>query len=118
MAKRSEWWYPYIGLGKTLFMAKAKPVPAQRQPRAQGRRVRDIEDIVSPSPGLPFPVVAIRASAGGLAVVTALLKALPPQTGMPFVLIQHLVPNHESALAALLSKATTMPVVEVSHDLR
>ena len=62
-------------------------------------------------------MVAIGASAGGLAAFTALLKALPSKSGMAFVLIQHLEPNHESALTTLLSKATSMPVVEVSDGL-
>ncbi len=62
-------------------------------------------------------MVAVGASAGGLAAFTALLKALPAKTGMAFVLIQHLEPKHESALTALLSKATGMPVVEVSDGI-
>ena len=65
-------------------------------------------------PRLSFPVVAIGASAGGLAAYIALLKALPSKSGMAFVLIQHLEPQHESELAIILSKATSMPVVEVS----
>src|ERR1022692_1623396 len=69
------------------------------------------------SPGLPFPVVAVGASAGGLAAFTALLEALPSKSGMAFVLIQHLEPKHESALTALLSKATGMRVVEVSNGI-
>ncbi len=66
---------------------------------------------------LPFPVVSIGASAGGLVAFTQLLKALPSKSGMAFVLIQHLEPGHESALTALLSKATRMRVVEVSDSL-
>jgi len=62
-------------------------------------------------------VVAIGASAGGLAAFTSLLKSLPPRSGMAFVLIQHLEPKHESALATLLSKATAMPVIEASDGL-
>ena len=62
-------------------------------------------------------MVAIGASAGGLAAFTALLKALPSSSGMAFVLIQRLEPKHESALTSQLSKATSMPVVEVSHGM-
>jgi two-component system CheB/CheR fusion protein len=69
------------------------------------------------APGLSFPVVAIGASAGGLAAFTALLEALPSESGMAFVLIQHLEPKHESALTALLSKVTGMRVVEVSNGI-
>src|SRR5579863_6827109 len=74
-------------------------------------------EVLGQRQGLPFPVVAIGASAGGLAAFTALLQALPAKSGMAFVLIQHLEPKHESALTTLLSKATSMPVVEVSDGL-
>lgn len=57
------------------------------------------------------------ASAGGLEAFTAFLKSIPADTGMSFVLIQHLEPNHESMLASLLSNATKMPVREVSDGL-
>ena len=69
------------------------------------------------TPRLPFPVVAVGASAGGLAAFTDLLSALSPRAGVGVVLIQHLQPTHESALATLLSRATTMPVVEVTDGL-
>jgi len=75
------------------------------------------EDASSARQGLSFPVVALGASAGGLAAFTALLKALPAKTGMAFVLIQHLEPKHESALTTLLSKATGMPVAEVADGI-
>lgn len=66
---------------------------------------------------LAFPIAAVGASAGGLAALTALLKALPANSGMAFVLIQHLEPKHESALASLLSRATKMAVVEITHGM-
>ena len=62
-----------------------------------------------------FPIVGIGASAGGLEAFTQLLRHLPPDTGMAFVLVQHLDPDHPSQLASLLSKATTMPVREVKN---
>src|ERR1700730_4943260 len=62
-----------------------------------------------------FPVVAIGASAGGLEAFTQLIRALPDNTGMAFVLIQHLDPTHHSLLAELLSKAARIPVVEAKN---
>jgi two-component system CheB/CheR fusion protein len=44
-----------------------------------------------------FPIVGIGASAGGLEAFTDLLQRVPPDTGMGFVLVQHLDPDHESA---------------------
>ena len=64
-----------------------------------------------------FPIVGIGASAGGLEAFTLLLHELPADTGMGFVLVQHLDPVHESALSKLLAKATAMPVREVTDNL-
>ncbi len=64
----------------------------------------------------PFPIVGIGASAGGLEAVTELLQHLPLDTGMAFVLVEHLDPNHKSVLASILAKATAMPVKEVVNN--
>ena len=61
----------------------------------------------------PLPVVGVGASAGGLEAFTQLLQHLPADTGMAFVFIQHLAPQHPSMLASLLSRTTAMPVMEV-----
>lgn len=58
-------------------------------------------------------MVAFGASAGGLEAFSELLEHLPNDTGMSFVHIQHLDPNHESLLAELLGKKTSMPVTAV-----
>ena len=63
-------------------------------------------------------IVGIGASAGGLEAFTELLSHLPDDTGMAFVLIQHLDPSHESHLTELLSKASRMPVSELKDETR
>jgi len=62
-------------------------------------------------------IVGVGASAGGLEAFTQLLRHLPDDTGMAFVLVQHLDPNRESALTDLLSRVTSLPVREVTEDL-
>ena len=62
------------------------------------------------------PIVGVGASAGGLEAFTQLLEAMPTDSGMAFVLVQHLAPTHPSALAEILSRVTTMPVTEV-HEV-
>lgn len=64
---------------------------------------------------LPFPIVAIGASAGGLDAFRQFLEAMPPETGMAFLLIQHLDPNHESLMAELLERHSAMPVCTASN---
>ncbi|HKQ92150.1 MAG TPA: chemotaxis protein CheB, partial [Blastocatellia bacterium] len=71
-----------------------------------------------PAHNRTFPVVGIGASAGGLAAFRRLLEHLPTDTGMAFVLVQHLAPKRESILAELLSKATKMSVKEVKDGMR
>jgi two-component system, chemotaxis family, CheB/CheR fusion protein len=60
-----------------------------------------------------FTVVAIGASAGGLEAVSLLLQNLSPETGMAFIYVQHLSPDHESLLVPLLSKKTEMKVQDI-----
>ncbi len=60
-----------------------------------------------------FPVVAIGASAGGLEAMMELLKNLPPDTGMAFIYVQHVSPDHKSMLTEILSKKTKMKVQEI-----
>ncbi len=69
-----------------------------------------------PVPGHPFVVVGIGASAGGLEALTALLSKLPINTGMAYVVVQHLSPTHESLLPAILAKATQIPVSQVNRN--
>src|SRR5262245_27119847 len=66
----------------------------------------------------PFPIVGVGASAGGIEAFTQMLQALPSDTGMAFVLIQHLDPSHESMLTDIFSRATDMPVKEVRSRTR
>ncbi|MCM4168080.1 histidine kinase [Arenibacter sp. H213] len=65
-----------------------------------------------------FPVVGIGASAGGLDAFKQLLKAIPESSGMAYVLVQHLDPNHQSMLPELLQKVTSIPVMEVTDDIK
>ncbi|MEX0899632.1 MAG: chemotaxis protein CheB [Gammaproteobacteria bacterium] len=63
-------------------------------------------------------MVGIGASAGGLEAFTELLKHLPGDIGMGFVLVQHLDPEHESALTEILARHTPMPVREVTDGTK
>lgn len=62
-------------------------------------------------------IVAIGASAGGIEALTELMNHLPVDTGMSFVLVQHLDPKHHSILTELLARKTAMSVAEVSEGM-
>jgi two-component system CheB/CheR fusion protein len=63
-------------------------------------------------------IVGVGGSAGGLEAFIELLKPLPKNPGMAFVMIPHLDPKHESAMTELLGRATAMPVREVQEGMK
>src|SRR3954471_22539924 len=85
-------------------------------PKKQPRRPRSSEekkDIRQKH----FPIVGVGASAGGLEAFSQLLKHLPADTGMAFVLVQHLDPKHGSMLSEILGRSTKMAVVQVQDGM-
>ena len=64
-----------------------------------------------------FPVVGIGASAGGLEAFKKLVKAIPANSGMAYILVQHLHPDHSSSLPEILQRETTTPVQEISDNV-
>ena len=64
-----------------------------------------------------FPVVGIGASAGGLDACRKLVGAIAPDSGMAFILVQHLDPTHESMMVDLLADRTAMPVRQATDGM-
>src|SRR5712691_559952 len=62
-------------------------------------------------------IVAIGTSAGGIEALSDLVNHLPVDTGMAFVLVQHLDPKHHSILTELLGRKTAMSVSEVTDGM-
>ncbi|MEG4517542.1 MULTISPECIES: chemotaxis protein CheB [unclassified Microcoleus] len=90
-----------------------KKNPKKSQPKAD----RDAEGKQHNNPNELFPVVGIGASAGGLEAFKQLLSHLPIDTGMAFVIIQHMLPTQESVLSEILARSTQMPVHEVTEGM-
>ncbi|TRX73721.1 CheR family methyltransferase [Pseudomonas mangiferae] len=64
---------------------------------------------------LPFPVVGLGASAGGLQALLTFFENMPKDTGMAFVVVMHLAPDFESSADKILAKSTKMPVQQVTQ---
>jgi len=98
---------------------RRKKAAAQSTPRSkntpQGIDTRQIGN--APREDGHLTVVAIGASAGGIEAVSELIKDLPADSGLSFVLVQHLDPNHHSMLTELLAKHTSMSVSEVKNGM-
>jgi len=107
----------------------AKPVPSKTTtPPATKRRVaKDASSPVKTTKAAasdavrtarPFPIVAIGASAGGLEALSHFLGHVPADSGMAFVVIQHLDPNYKGMMPELLQRATAMPVVQAKSRMK
>src|SRR2546430_4232743 len=98
---------------------RSAPRPAALTPSHSKKESAKAVSQPSPQPqNRPTSIVGVGASAGGLEAFEQLLAALPADSGMAFVLVQHLAPKHESILSELLGRATKMPVVEVTQGMR
>jgi two-component system CheB/CheR fusion protein len=65
-----------------------------------------------------FPVIGIGASAGGLEALETFFSHMTSDSGMAFVVIQHLAPRHKSILGEILKKDTQMTVLEIQDGMK
>ena len=65
----------------------------------------------------PFPIVGIGASAGGLEALEQFLRNVPGNSGMAFVIVQHLDPTHKGIMPELLQRTTSMEVFQVNDRM-
>ena len=101
----------------------SSPPPAQDPAAAPDAAAPALTEAVAPAaandtePLRPL-VVGIGASAGGLEALEQLLRAMPPDSGHAFVIVQHLDPTHHSLLTEILQRATAMSVVEATDKVQ
>lgn len=105
--------------------AAVRPAKAARRRPSRATSEREAAP-AQPSPQTSareeFPraltIVGVGASAGGLEAFSQLLRALPDDADLAIVFVQHLSPQHGSALPTLLSAQTSLPVIQVTEGLR
>jgi two-component system, chemotaxis family, CheB/CheR fusion protein len=105
-----------------------RPAASRANPRVAKpkRRDRPLRVAPTPTPAAPVPapvdagltVVGVGASAGGLEAFSQLLRAVSDARSLSIVFVQHLSPDHESALVTLLSAQTTLRVVQAIEGMR
>ena len=98
-------------------MAAKRTMTTGRQDTSGKRRRKMPAKALPVTSKLPFPVVGVGASAGGLEACTALLSELPADIGIAIVVIQHLDPSRKSLLRVLLSRVARMPVADVEDGM-
>ena len=98
--------------------AKSETAKPERAPAKSETAKQEAAVITSPKPSdkPQLVVVGIGASAGGLESFKKFFDAMPSDSGLAFVLIQHLDPTHESMMVELLAKHTQMQVSQVTKE--
>ena len=93
------------------------PGPARPARKRPARKVAIT--VVAPlvRPAAAFPIVGIGASAGGLEALELFLKGVPPASGLAFVVVQHLDPNHKGIMVELLQRCTPLPVRQITDRM-
>jgi two-component system CheB/CheR fusion protein len=66
---------------------------------------------------LPFSVVGIGASAGGLQALEDFFEKVAPDSGLAYVVVQHLSPDHTSLLDEILSRRSRIPVRQIEDGM-
>src|SRR5438105_5511902 len=87
---------------------------SDRESEHASERAAEAREQDTPQPR--YLIVGIGASAGGLEAFEQFFAQMPPDSGMAFVLVQHLAPDYTSLLPELLAKYTRMPVVQVKEE--
>lgn len=65
---------------------------------------------------VPYELVAVGCSAGGVRAVSLLLSGLPQEFAVPVVIVQHLDPRHETVIAEVLGRRSMLPVKLAAHE--
>ncbi|HEV7574431.1 MAG TPA: chemotaxis protein CheB [Caldimonas sp.] len=91
----------------------------QLAPDHAEQALADLVDDAVPSRSYDMlPMVGLGGSAGALAALQGFFTSAPTDSGMAFVVVMHLSADHESALAQILQRATSMPVLQVNETAR
>jgi len=90
----------------------------KKQTKSKSQDSQTPEDTLAETPNDTFPIVGIGASAGGLEALEQFFSNMPTESGMAFVVVQHLAPNYKGMMAELLRRVTQMSVLTVTDNLK
>jgi two-component system CheB/CheR fusion protein len=99
---------------KTIPHGGRKQQRAAAVSKAAATPIADTKSQASPS----FPIVSLGASAGGLEALEQFLAHVPKESGLGFVVVQHMDPTHKGLLVELLQRNTAMPVLQIKDRMK
>jgi two-component system CheB/CheR fusion protein len=100
-----------VAISKSPSTPKKRAVSINRTGATSEPKFTDVSDHA-------FPIVGIGASAGGLEALEQFFAYVPSNSGMAFVVVQHLDPTHSSVIAELLQRTTAMVVMQIKTRIK
>ncbi|MDX1901920.1 MAG: chemotaxis protein CheB [Gammaproteobacteria bacterium] len=98
-----------MALTKKDSKKKSRLQPLKKQPVIKPIKIKSISD--------DFPIVGIGASAGGLEAIQEFFTHVPKKSGMAYIVVTHLDPNHTSMMPELIKSHTEAHVVTIVDDM-
>src|SRR5947209_1564011 len=89
----------------------------RKRPKPSPPKLFAVPPAASQIPVAAMTIVGVGASAGGLEAFRSVLESLPSEPGVAIIFVQHLAPQHNSALVPLLSAHTSLPVIQATQDI-
>jgi two-component system CheB/CheR fusion protein len=100
-----------------MVVSKKKPGRKSTKKNTEDSPSKSFKKILTPDKG-PFRIVGIGASAGGLEAFEQFFGNMPPDSGMAFVIVQHLDPHRHSSVPDILTRYTRMPIREATDGMK
>ena len=98
-------------------MTAKKTSTSQKASRGKTARPKSSGPVAKQRPSRPFHIVGMGASAGGVEALREFFRQLPSESGMAFIVVQHLSRDKKSLLADLLAQCTSMPVKQIEDGM-
>jgi chemotaxis response regulator CheB len=105
------------GPKKPTLSRRAAPSSQRRADATEALEASQAENLITTNSAI-VPIVGIGTSAGGLEALELFFKHVPKRSGMAFVVVQHLDPNHKGMLVELLQRASALPVEQARDGQR
>jgi two-component system CheB/CheR fusion protein len=96
---------------------KAQSKKSKAQASAPEVSISTVSNTKETNSDASFPVVGLGASAGGLEAFEQFFRQVSPDSGIAYVLVSHLDPDHESILTEILQRTTTVTVLEAQDQM-
>ena len=115
-----DWRFPKDALlqwGRTSSVATEAGRGQDKQAGGQPERAGEPPAVEAADRDGAFPIVGIGASAGGLEAIEQFLRQVPENSGLAFIVVQHLDPTHKGMMVEILQRKLALKIVQITDRM-